>query len=134
MGGGPVAVTTPVFTGTIPNIEGDFNDPDIITDTSVYFTGATSYSIAPTVETGWNFDTVTGILTVDTDVVGTFGPYIVTGTNVSGSAASNSFSVEIIMVFASPDSERSGAGSFIRSVAGGRVTRRPGSGMIVKNR
>jgi hypothetical protein len=82
----------PVFSGTIPTITADEGDADVITDLSTYFSGATSYSISPTVEAGWNFDTVTGILTVDTDY-GFFGPYIVTGTNVSGSVNSNNFSV-----------------------------------------
>ncbi len=62
---------------------------DIVTDLSGYFTGATSYSIAPLVEAGWNFDTGTGILTVDTDVASSFGPYVVTGTNIDGSDDSN---------------------------------------------
>ena len=89
---GPVP---PVFSGTIPDITGNQGDADITTDLSVFFTGATSYSIAPALESGWNLNTVTGLLTVDTDDVGSFGPYIVTGTNASGSDDSNAFSVVI---------------------------------------
>jgi len=89
------AASPPVFAGTIPTIAANEGDSDIVTDLSGYFTGETSYSISPAVEVGWNFDTVTGILTVDTDVVGTFGTYVVTGTNASGSDASNMFNVII---------------------------------------
>jgi hypothetical protein len=89
------AASPPVFTGTIPDITGTEGDADIITDLSTYFSGATSYSIAPTVEAGWDFDTSTGILTVDTDDVNTFGTYVVTGTNAAGSDDSNAFSVII---------------------------------------
>ena len=89
------AASPPVFAGTIPNISATEGDSDVITDLSTYFSGATSYSISPAVEAGWNFDTVTGILTVDTDDVNTFGPYTVTGTNAAGSDASNAFSVVI---------------------------------------
>ena len=85
----------PIFTGAIPDVTGNEGDPNITTDLSGYFTGATSYSISPAVEAGWNFDTVTGILTVDTDEANTFGPYVVTGTNLSGSDDSNAFSVVI---------------------------------------
>jgi len=89
------AASPPVFAGTIPNISATEGDSDVITDLSTYFSGATSYSISPAVEAGWNFDTVTGILTVDTDDVNTFGPYTVTGTNAAGSDNSNAFSVVI---------------------------------------
>jgi hypothetical protein len=89
------APTQPAFSGTIPDITGDEGADDIGTDLSTYFNGATSYSIAPTVEAGWSFDTVTGILLVDTDAAGTFGTYVVTGTNGAGSDASNAFSVII---------------------------------------
>lgn len=92
------AASPPTFTGTIPNITGSFGASNIVTDLSGYFSGATSYSIAPTVEAGWTFDTGTGILTVDTDVAATFGTYIVTGTNAAGSDASNAFSVIISAV------------------------------------
>ena len=84
----------PVFTGVIPDLSYDTDSGNQITDYSSYFTNATSYSIAPAVEAGWNFDTITGILTVDTSIVGSFS-YVITGTNVSGSAASNSFGVTI---------------------------------------
>lgn len=89
------AASPPVFSGTIPTISGTEGDADIITDLSTYFSGATSFSIAPTVEAGWTFDTGTGILTVDTDVAATFGTYVVTGTNAAGTDDSNAFSVVI---------------------------------------
>ena len=101
-------VAAPVFSGTIPNITGDEGDADIVTDLSAYFSDATSYSIAPAVEAGWNFDTITGILTVDTDEVNSFGPYTVTGTNASGSDDSNAFSVIISTVVAEDDQPSGG--------------------------
>ncbi len=82
--------TPPVFAGTIPDISASGTT---ITDLSSYFTGATSYSISPAVESGWTFDTGTGILTVEPGDAGTFGPYTVTGTNAVGSDDSNAFSV-----------------------------------------
>ena len=95
----PVAVfqgiAAPVFSGTIPNLSYDYDTGSYINDYSSYFTGATSYSISPAVEAGWNFDTVTGILTVDTDDINTFGPYTITGTNAGGSDNSNAFTVTV---------------------------------------
>lgn len=89
------AAAPPVFSGTISNIEVTFNTGTYQYDYSTYFTGATSYSIAPSVEAGWSFNTSTGILEIDTDALGTFGTYIVTGTNAGGSDASNAFSVTV---------------------------------------
>jgi len=95
----PVAVfqgvTAPVFAGTIPDLEYDKDTGTHVTDTSTYFTGATSYSISPAVEAGWSFNTSTGVLTVDTDAVDAFGPYTVTGTNSGGSDSSNAFNVTV---------------------------------------
>lgn len=85
----------PVFQGTIPDIfeRKDTGSHDY--DLSPYFTGADSYSISPAVETGWNFNTSTGVLTIDTDALGLFGPYTVTATNAFGTADSNAFDVEV---------------------------------------
>lgn len=85
----------PVFSGPIPNISHTENTGTHSYALGAYFTGATSYSIAPAVEAGWTFDTVTGELIVDTDAVGVFGTYVVTGTNVTGSDVSNAFSVTV---------------------------------------
>lgn len=89
------ALAPPVFSGTIPDVEYTLDSGSQITDYSGYFTGATSYSISPSVESGWSFDTVTGILTVDTDDAQVFGPYTITGTNLSGSDSSNAFSITV---------------------------------------
>lgn len=67
-------------------------------DLSIYFTYADSFSISPSVEAGWSFDTDTGVLTLDTNIEGEFGPYVVTGTNRSGSTASNEFTVAVLPV------------------------------------
>jgi len=89
------ALAAPVFSGTIPDASYDFDSGNQITDYSSYFTGATSYSISPSVESGWSFDTLTGILTVDTDDANTFGPFTITGTNLSGSDSSNAFNITV---------------------------------------
>ena len=106
LGGGPrfpygsfagKTATPPVFSGTIPDISLTESATSTDYDLSTYFTGATSYSIAPAVETGWTFNTTTGTLTVIPDTVGSFGPYIVTGTNAGGSTPSNSFGVAVAL-------------------------------------
>lgn len=89
------ADSAPTFQGTIPDI---FERQDTGThdyDLSPYFIGADSYSISPAVETGWTFNTSTGLLTIDTDALGLFGPYTVTATNAFGTADSNAFDVEV---------------------------------------
>lgn len=60
-----------------------------------YFTGETSYSISPAVEAGWNFDTGTGTLTIDTDAAGLFGPYVVRALNASGNTDGEAFYVNV---------------------------------------
>lgn len=89
------APSPPVFSGTIPDITVGENTGSHVYQLGGYFTGATSYSIAPAVETGWAFDTVTGDLTIDTDDAAVFGPYVVTGTNAGGSDDSNGFTVTV---------------------------------------
>lgn len=64
-------------------------------DLSQFFTGASTFAIDPAVETGWDFDTNTGILAIDTDDDGDFGPYVVTATNENGDTDSNEFSIEV---------------------------------------
>ena len=87
--------TTPQFNGPIGNIAAGSNSGTHDYDLSVYFNGATSYVIAPAVETGWTFDTGSGLLTIDTDADGTFGSYTVTATNASGDTDSNAFTVRV---------------------------------------
>lgn len=92
------ATAPPVFSGTIADISESVNTGSQVFDLSTYFTGATSYSISPAVETGWTFNTSTGVLTIETDTVGDFGPYTVTGTNAGGSDNSNAFNVTITAI------------------------------------
>lgn len=85
----------PVLQGTIPDI---FERKDTGTheyNLGAYFIGADSYAISPAVETGWNFNTSTGVLTIDTDALGSFGPYTVTASNAFGDTPSNAFDVEV---------------------------------------
>jgi hypothetical protein len=87
--------SAPIFTGTIPDIFQRKDTGNYTYDLSVYFSGATSYAIAPAIDTGWTFDTNTAVLVIDTDAVGAFGPFTVTATNATGSTPSNAFNVEV---------------------------------------
>lgn len=89
----------PIFTGTIADISITYDTGTYSYDLSTYFTSATSYSIAPTVEAGWSFNTSTAELIVDTDDINTFGPYTITGTNVGGSADSNAFNIAVAEIW-----------------------------------
>jgi hypothetical protein len=88
----------PVLLGNIPNLRERQNTGTHQLDTSQYFASGTTYAIAPAIEAGWSFDTNTGLLTIDTDAVGTFGTYVVTATNANGDTPSNAFSVEVYAV------------------------------------
>jgi hypothetical protein len=92
------SASPPVFSGTIPDITRNQNTGSHQYDLGAYFSGATSYSISPAIETGWVFDTGTGELTIDTDAVGVFGTYVVTATNINGTDDSNAFSVTVAAV------------------------------------
>jgi hypothetical protein len=85
----------PVLVEQIGNISAGFDTGTHEYDLSGYFTGETSYAIAPAVETGWSFATDTGLLTIDTDDEGTFGPYVVTASNNTGDTDSNAFTVKV---------------------------------------
>jgi hypothetical protein len=85
----------PVATGTIPNIFQRQDTGTFAYDLSVYFSGATSYAIAPAIEAGWTFDVLTAVLVIDTDAIAVFGPFTVTATNASGDTPSNAFTVEV---------------------------------------
>lgn len=96
----------PVFSGNIPNISQNQNTGQYNYNLATYFSGATSYSIAPALEPGWSFDVGTAILSIDTDAVGVFGTFTVTATNANGSTPSNAFSVEVDAVAVSVDAGR----------------------------
>jgi hypothetical protein len=85
----------PVLLGSIPNLSAAFDTGAHQYELGDYFSGATSYAIAPAVEAGWTFNTTTGQLEIDTDDEGTFGPYTVTATNGNGSTDSNAFTVKV---------------------------------------
>lgn len=87
----------PTLVANIPNIAKPEDTGTYEFDLSVYFTGATSYAIDPAVETGWDFNTSTGVLTIDTDDTSTFGPYTVTASNDDGDTDSNAFSVYVVV-------------------------------------
>ena len=86
---------TPIQVEQLPNIAAVAATGAHAYDLSDYFTGETSFSIAPAVEAGWTFNTSTGVLTIDTDANGTFGPYTVTATNAEGDTAGNAFTVKV---------------------------------------
>jgi len=85
----------PTFSGTIPDYSVRWESGEYTIYAANYFTGATSYSISPAVEPGWSFNTTTGELTFDSDDIDAFGPFIITGTNVNGSTASNAFDIAV---------------------------------------
>lgn len=89
------SAVAPVQVDQIPNFSAGSNTGTHAYELEVYFTGETSFSISPAVEVGWSFSTSTGVLTIDTDADGTFGPYTVTATNTSGSTPSNTFTVKV---------------------------------------
>lgn len=98
--GVPLAsVTPPAFSGTIADISVTYQTGTHAYDFSTYFTGATSYSISPAVEDGWSFNTSTAELVIDTDDPDAFGPFTITGTNLGGSADSNSFNVTVAEIW-----------------------------------
>lgn len=90
-----LVAAAPVQLEAVPNLSAGFDTGTHDFDLSEFFSGQTSYSIAPAVEVGWSFDVNTGILTIDTDDESTFGPYTVTATNGSGNVDSNAFTVKV---------------------------------------
>lgn len=92
--GGP-APQPPTLLGQIPNLSAVFDSGTHQYDLSDYFANADTYAIDPAVETGWSFDTNTGILEIDTDDEDTFGPFTVTATNANGDTESNAFTVRV---------------------------------------
>lgn len=89
------AANPPTLLGQIPNLSAAYDSGTHQYDLSEYFANADTYAIDPAVETGWSFDTNTGILTIDTDVEDTFGPFTVTATNGNGDTDSNGFTVKV---------------------------------------
>lgn len=85
----------PIQIEQLPNIAAGAATGAHAYDLSDYFTGETSFSISPAVEVGWTFNTGTGVLTIDTDANGTFGPYTVTAINGAGSTPGNAFTVKV---------------------------------------
>lgn len=88
------AVTAPVFSGNLSDLDISAGTTKTV-DYSSYFSDATSYSISPAVESGWSFNTSTGILTVLETTVSQYGSYVITGTNAGGSADSNAFYINV---------------------------------------
>jgi len=83
------------FSGVLSDVQARTSDTKTI-DYSGYFSDATSYSISPAVESGWSFNTSTGILTITDSVVGNYGAYTITGEGTGASADSNTFYVDVI--------------------------------------
>lgn len=102
------AASPPSFSGTIPDISLTESGTGTNYALGAYFSGATSYSISPSVEAGWTFNTTTALLTVVPDTIGTYGPYTVTGTNSGGTADSNAFDVFVSAVAVSVDAPTAG--------------------------
>lgn len=91
--GGPSA--PPSQLNPIPDIDVTDVQATYTYNLAQYFNGAASYSISPSVESGWSFNTSTGVLTIDTDVLGLYGPFAITVFNGTGSIASNTFTINV---------------------------------------
>jgi len=88
----------PTFVQGIPNLAYNINNGVQTYDTSFAFAGTvTSYTIAPALDTGFSFNSVTGVLTVNTAVasVATHGPYTIIASNGNGNTSSNAFTILI---------------------------------------
>jgi hypothetical protein len=109
-GDGSDVVAPPIFSGTIADISETEGTGTHQYDLSGYFTGADSYSIAPALEAGWSFNTLTAVLEIDTDAVGIFGPFVVTATNASGTDDSNGFTVTVVAAPTPPTDGFGGGG------------------------
>lgn len=102
------AADPPTLLDQIPNLSAAYDSGIHQYDLSQYFANADTYAIDPAVETGWSLDTNTGILTIDTDVEDTFGPYTVTATNGNGDTESNGFTVRVLNIPAGANAHVSG--------------------------
>lgn len=88
---------SPIFTGNISGVTSVVGDPIFTIDASMFFTGATSYSITPTPPGNWQFNAVTGQLGVVASAVFSGIAFTISGNNAQGSTPSNSFSVTIVL-------------------------------------
>lgn len=95
--GAPPTQSSPIDDIAVTDVQ-----PAYSFDLGSHFSGASSFSISPPVEAGWSFSTSSGLLTVDTDALGTFGPFAITAFNGTGSIASNQFSVTVSAFAAAP--------------------------------
>lgn len=95
-----LVASAPTFNSQFPSVLVVDDTGSHVYQIGALFSGVTEYAIDPAVEASWAFDTGTGELTIDTDTsdAGNYGPYVVTGTNAAGSAASNTFQVTIANV------------------------------------
>jgi hypothetical protein len=91
----------PVFTGPIADISVTNVQPSFTFALASYFSGATSYSISPSLPSGWSFNTSTATLIVGTGSLAAFGPFAITAFNGTGSTASNLFAITVT-AFAQP--------------------------------
>lgn len=124
----PVALFTqpaPIFTGTIDDISELYDSGSYMYDFTTYYTYATSYAISPDLETGWSF--VSGVLTIDTDGLGNFGPFTVTGINSSGQTDSNTFTIQVAVTTPVP----SGISRVITSTGQNRTVSAKGTNRVI---
>jgi hypothetical protein len=90
----------PAILGDIPDFAFAANTGTHEIVVSIYFFGADSYTMGPAPEAGWSLDGVNGILTVDTDATGVFGPYSITATGIDGTSESNAFTISVFTLAA----------------------------------
>jgi hypothetical protein len=95
-GGQPPVFTGPIADVSVTNVQATYSYA-----LASYFAGATHYTISPSLQAGWSFNTATATLTIDTDALGSFGPFAITAFNGTGSTASNLFAITVAQ-FAQP--------------------------------
>lgn len=99
----PVALFSqpaPIFTGTVNDISVIYASGTYMYDFTTYYTYAMNYAISPDLKPGWSF--VLGVLTIDTDGLGNFGPFTVSGINSTGQADSNDFTIQVAVTLPIP--------------------------------
>lgn len=90
-------LASPVLISAVPNLSYLSSSGVQIYQAGLSFSGAVSFSIAPALDAGIVFNTITGAITTTTGTaaLGAHGPYTITATNPNGSAVSNAFSITI---------------------------------------
>jgi len=91
-----------IFSPIAPILLGIISSESYVVDQAIaakncnVFSGATSFLIVPALPTGLTFDELTGTINGTPTVRGSFGPFTVFGTNVTGPTPALPFSISIV--------------------------------------